>query len=117
MDTFDFLDKIDDSITEHVAKFQEYQAEDLGLDRRSAYRLYVDRDRTCIAVSKTADRTLQYYGGFEYIDKDYRREMASWVFYFAEDDRVADCLAHLDEPDHTDQLLADGYFINTPAGA
>jgi hypothetical protein len=95
--TFEFLDSIDDRITAHVAKFQEYQAEDLGLDRRSAYRLYVDADHTCIAVSKTQDRTLQYYGGFEYIDKDHRKEMGSWVFYFAESDRVADALEHLEE--------------------
>jgi hypothetical protein len=97
MNTFDFLDSIDDRITAYVAKFQEFTAEDLGLDSRAAYRLYVDRDHTCIAVDKRNDRTLQYYGGFEYIDKDHRREMGNWVFYFNESDRVADALENLEE--------------------
>lgn len=97
MNTFEFLDSIDNRITEHVAKFQEVTAEDLNLDRRSAYRLYVDADHSCIAVSKRDDRTLQYYGGFEYVDKDYRQEMGNWVFYFAEDDRVAMAIENLEE--------------------
>ena len=92
MNTFDFLDSIDDRITTHVGKFDEFTAKDLGLDSRAAYILYVDEDHTCIAVDKRNDRTLQYYGGFEYVDKDFRREMGNWVFYFAEDDRVADAL-------------------------
>ena len=97
MNTFEFLDSIDDRITAHVAKMTEVIGEDLGLDSRAAYRLYVDADHTCIAVSKTCDRTLQYYGGFEYVDKDFRRELGNWVFYFAEDDRVARALANLEE--------------------
>ena len=97
MNTFEFLDSIDDRITAYVAKFDEFTAEDLGLDSRAAYRLYVDADRTCIAVDKRNDRVLQYYGGFEYVDKEFRREMGNWVFYFAEDDRVAEHLDRLSE--------------------
>ena len=93
MNVWDFLDSIDDRITSYVAKMEEVQAEDIGLDRRSAYRLYVDKDRTCIAVSKHYDRTLQYYGGFEYVDREYRREIGNWVFYFADSERVQ---GHLD---------------------
>ena len=36
----------------------------------------------------TARRTLDYYGGFEYVHKYYRREVGDYVFYLAEDDRV-----------------------------
>jgi hypothetical protein len=97
MNTFEFLDSIDDRITSYVAKFQEVTGEDLGLDGRAAYRLYVDRDHTCIAVDKRNDRTLQYYGCFEYVDTDFRRELGNWVFYFAEDDRVARALENLKE--------------------
>jgi hypothetical protein len=31
---------------------------------------------------------MQYYGGFEYVDKDYRYEMGDYVFYTVDDDRV-----------------------------
>ena len=95
MTTFEFLDTIDDRVTAYVAKMTEVIGEDLGLDSRAAYRLYVDE--TCIAVDKRNDRTLQYYGGFEYVDKDFRREMGNWVFYSAEDDRVASALEFLEE--------------------
>ena len=69
----------------------EVQAEDVGLDRRAAYRLWVTEDT--IAVRKDNDSGLQYYGGFEYVDKEYRMEMGDWVFYFADDERVADHLS------------------------
>lgn len=58
----------------------------LGLDTRAAYVLYVSDE--AIAVDKSNDRTLQYYGGFEYVEKDYRVEAGDYVFYLAEDDRV-----------------------------
>ena len=69
----------------------EVQAEDVGLDRRAAYRLWVTEDT--IAVRKDQDGGLQYYGGFEYVEKEYRMEMGDWVFYFADDERVADHLS------------------------
>jgi hypothetical protein len=109
MNAWDFLDSIDDRITSYVAEMEEVQAEDLELDRRSAYRLYVDADRTCIVTNKRDDRTLQYYGGFEYVDKEYRREVGNWVFYFAEDDRVQghlDRLSDMSEDEETDPGFA-----------
>lgn len=77
-----------EQITQNVIdEMVAVNAEDLGLDPRSAYRkLYVSRD--CIAVRKEEDRTLQYYGGFEYVEKDCRFEMGDYVFYTIEDDRV-----------------------------
>jgi hypothetical protein len=97
MNAFDFLEDINDKIHRYVGKMDEFQAEDLGLDRRAAYRLHVDKDRTCIVATKGEDRSLQYYGGFEYVDKEYRQEMGDWVFYFADDDRVQRHLDRLNE--------------------
>lgn len=85
----DFIESIDERIARFVGTFNEFTPEDLGLDRRAGYRFYVDPGRTCIAVLRDADKALQYYGGFEYVDQEYRREMGDWVFYFNEDDRVA----------------------------
>ena len=65
-------------------------ASDLGLDIRCG-RLFVNEDG--IAVSKDSDRTLQYYGGFEYVDKDYRHELGEFVFYSVDDDRVREHVA------------------------
>lgn len=62
--------------------------ESLGLDRRSAHILYIGDD--FIAVSQSQDQTLQYYGGFEYVDKDYRMEVGDLVLYSTYDERVQD---------------------------
>lgn len=55
----------------------------VGLDNRATYSgLYVDMvDESFVACRKGDDRVLQYYGGFEYIDKEQRREMGDFVFY------------------------------------
>jgi len=91
---FDIGRQVTALVTEQMT---EVTAEEVGLDRRAAYRLYVSEDT--IAVSKDADRTLQYYGGFEYVDKEYRQEMGDWVFYFADDERIGDHLAQYFEGD------------------
>lgn len=66
-------------------------ATDLGLDIRCG-RLFVSDEG--IAVSKDQDRSLQYYGGFEYVDKDYRHELGDFVFYSVDDERVRE---HVEE--------------------
>jgi hypothetical protein len=93
----DFLDSINDRIASFVGTFNEFTPEDLGLDRRAGYRLYVDPGHTCIAILRDADKALQYYGGFEYVHTDYRRQMGDWVFYFDEDERVATAISCLNE--------------------
>jgi hypothetical protein len=66
-------------------------ANQLGLDPRCG-KLFVSPD--CIGVYKGNDRTLQYYGGFEYVDIDYRYEFGDYVFYSSHDNRVQ---GHLDQ--------------------
>jgi hypothetical protein len=78
---------VDNFVFNHMTKTK---AENLGLDNRAGYTLYVNDD--CIAVSKVNDRSLQYYGGFEYIDESDRAELGEWVFYMSESDRVSECL-------------------------
>lgn len=69
--------------------------EDLGLDRRVAHRLLVDPERSFIAVPLAERRTLDYYGGFEYIEPEYIMIIGDHVFYSGESDRVNSALANL----------------------
>ena len=64
-------------------------AEQLGLDYRAASTVWIDDD--ALIVLKSQDRTLQYYGGFEYIDSEYRMEVGKYVIYTSESSRVRDC--------------------------
>jgi hypothetical protein len=92
------LASVDSLVRNFMDKATEVMPEDLGLDRRAAYRLYITDE--VIAVPKGDDRALQYYGGFEYVDKEYRHELGDWVFYSAEDDRVA---RHLDRHNEVEE--------------
>lgn len=72
----------------------------LGLDERATYGgLYVDvQNEEFIACKASDDRVLQYYGGFEYIDKQYRKELGVYVFYLTEPDdegRVNGCFERM----------------------
>lgn len=87
VDAVDFCEEMTEKARRFVAQMTEVQAKDLGFDPR-AFWGYAYVDQSAIVVIKEQDRTLQYYGGFEYVDKDYRREVGDYVFYLAEDDRV-----------------------------
>lgn len=87
VDALDFCEEMTEKARRFVAQMTEVQAKDLGLDPR-AFWGYAYVDESAIVVIKEQARTLDYYGGFEYVDKDYRREVGDYVFYLAEDDRV-----------------------------
>ncbi len=67
----------------------------IGLDDRAAYSIWVPKTRDMIIVRKAEDGGMQYYGGFEYVDKTCRMELGGYVVYSGEDDRVAGHLSYL----------------------
>lgn len=90
MELYELIGTIDHSVELHINKHMTQISparDNIGIDPRAASTLYVSYD--AIAVPREQDRTLQYYGGFEYVDKEYRVEMGEYVFYLGEDDRVA----------------------------
>ena len=96
---YDMAEAIGEVVERNVRdNFELVSAEKLGLDRRAGYQLFVNED--AIVVTKHSDRSLQYYGGFEYVDKEYRVEMGDFVFYMADDDRVREHIEHFYCEDH-----------------
>lgn len=85
---YDLIDSVEEKTRRFVNENMDLvSATKLGLDQRCG-RLFVNEDG--IAVDLGSDRTLQYYGGFEYVDKEYRHELGDFVFYTVDDDRVRD---------------------------
>lgn len=82
----DLKEEIESRVEEIIDFYTEVQPEELGLDRRSAYRLYVNEDY--IAVQNNERRTLDYYGGFEYVDSESVFTLGNYTFYSRDDDRV-----------------------------
>ena len=94
------ISEVDALVEEYMDKMEYTRPERLGLDARCP-RLWVSRE--CIAVDAGGnDRTLQYYGGFEYVDKEYRTQLGSYVFYSADDDRVQEHLEQFFEEEDED---------------
>ena len=60
-------------------------AHELGLDPRCG-TVYVGED----FVATPNPGTLDYYGGFEYIDPEYTIRLGEWKLYFKGDSRIDD---------------------------
>lgn len=87
------IKEVNEKIEVFLQDMQEVTAAALGLDIRAGYHLFVSEE--CIAVKKKDDRRLQYYGGFEYVDSEFRKEIGDYVFYicdYGEDCRVNACI-------------------------
>lgn len=81
---FAFVDEINHMVEEYVEKnFQRVSADDCGLDHRAGSVLFVNDD--ALVCRKNNIRLLDYYGGFEYVDKDCRSEVGDYVFFFSLD--------------------------------
>jgi len=89
MELFDLIDEVTELTDNFVATMGKVNPEQLGLDNRCG-SLFITPD--CIGTYKELDRALQYYGGFEYVDSQYRHEFGDYIFYSAEDNRVRDHL-------------------------
>jgi len=99
MNNFDSINEMIDSVRNDMhdyvllsGKMKRVSSADLGLDARAAYSLFIEDDY--IAVTNVGKGSLNYYGGFEYIDKDFVTVIGEFTFYSAEHERVRDCLDH-----------------------
>ena len=87
------INTIDELLEEYIdSQCAEVVASQLGLDSRAGYVLYVSHEG--VLVLKTRAGALDYYGGFEYVDKDARTEIGEYIFYSCKDKRVRECLNH-----------------------
>ena len=89
MELFDLIDSVSELTDTFVGNMVKVNPEQLGLDNRCG-SLFITPD--CIGTYKDRDRALRYYGGFEYVDSQYRHEFGDYIFYSAEDNRVRDHL-------------------------
>jgi hypothetical protein len=91
MRLYEALRSIEQISEELIDTCKEATHESLGLDPRAGYDLMVASD--FIACPKNAARSLNYYGGFEYVDTENVITMGEWVIYYGDDELVR---RHLD---------------------
>jgi len=90
--TLDMIDAVNEVVERNIrSKFTQHPASDLGLDLRCG-RVLVDIEDQVIAVPNHNIRTLDYYGGFEYITEgDGRITVGDYTFFTSDNERVNDC--------------------------
>jgi len=62
----------------------------VGLDRRCGF-VWISTDENWLAVEGST-RTIDYYGGFEYIDEQAKKTIDRYTFYEGECERIESCL-------------------------
>jgi hypothetical protein len=73
-------------------EFRSVKPTEVGLDSRAASEVFINEDN--IAIRKSNRRSLDYYGGFEYVDEEHVTVLGDYIFYSSDDERVQ---GHLDE--------------------
>ena len=73
---------------------QRVSAEAVGLDSRAGY-VFISTEEGWIASRNT--RSLEYYGGFEYISEEYRVTVGEITFYSSDHSRVADAIEYYND--------------------
>lgn len=93
---YDVIDKAEAAVAAYLEEHAtQTSAKQLGLDGRAGHTLWATQDAVVTLDSNV--RSLNYYGGFEYVDTDYVRQVGCYVIYFADDERVAACLQVLED--------------------
>lgn len=87
-DIHEMIDEINAQVLRTVREqMTACKADELGLDRRAGYELFVNQD--FIAVEGDG-HALDYYGGFEYVRSECVTVIGDFKFYSADDSRVQD---------------------------
>lgn len=86
---YTMLDAIESAtftLQQQVDKMRYVQPDELGIDRRAAYRVWVDK--TCVVIERGDLRSFNYYGGGEYVDEEHVYQVGDYVIYMNDDSRV-----------------------------
>ena len=99
-----FVEEMEEAIRVMTTKMDEAGPLDLGLDIRAGYKFWVSEDGLITTVD--SDRTLQYYGAFEYVEKQFRTVCGKYVIYTRGDEYVDEALDHyFDKIENLERML------------
>ena len=90
---WELQDQIDNLIDQYLEDSDAVRvsAEAVGLDHRAGY-VFVSTEEGWIAAVAGNVRSLEYYGGFEYVDD--KLPIGEMTFYSSDSSRVADALEY-----------------------
>jgi hypothetical protein len=94
----DLRDNINEAVDNFISELKSIEQdqrthEGMGLDPRALYNGWYNDD--CLVILARNRRTLDYYGGFEYIEEEHVSCFGDYVIYSGEHSRVSEVLDHL----------------------
>ena len=95
---WELQDQIDNLIDQYLEDSDAVRvsAEAVGLDHRAGY-VFVSTEEGWIAAVAGNVRSLEYYGGFEYVDD--KLSIGEMTFYSSDSSRVADAIEYFSHKD------------------
>ena len=99
MSLYQLHEQIDQTISDFLSESESYELgsrglELVGLDFRCG-RITVSIDNDFVLSSNS--RSIEYYGGWEYIDSEFKTEYGDYTFYDGEANRVASVIERVRE--------------------
>ena len=93
---WELQDQIDNLIDQYLEDSEAVRvsAEAVGLDHRAGY-VFVSTEEGWIAAVAGNVRSLEYYGGFEYVDD--KLSIGDITFYSSDSSRVADAIEYYND--------------------
>ena len=87
--------KVNELVEEYIQDSIKVNSEDVGLDRRCG-TIILSSEGGWVAVDEHQLKRLEYYGGFEYIDRDCITAIGKYTFYDSSASRIEAILDQYD---------------------
>ena len=99
---YDLMNEINTKVDRLINdEFREVSPQELGLDPRAGYHLFINEEY--IAVDNGNRRSLDYYGGFEYVDEEHVTVLGEYIFYSADCERIQRHLDNVFNPEKEEE--------------
>ncbi len=86
--------RVEDWVQLNTARLSYEDARKAGLDTRGFAGIFYNED--CIVVEAHGKRSLEYYGGFEYVSEDDTGDLGGYKVYYRNDSRVDETLSSIE---------------------
>lgn len=80
--------QVETIVQQYVDSADRVSADKIGLDRRAGMVYVTDE---CIFAHKDSNKSLRYYGGFEYVSDEFVKQIGDYVFYMLRDEYDEEC--------------------------
>jgi hypothetical protein len=105
---YNLKQNINRQVEEYLEEYMmETTATECGIDERACHKMWKSVDGVVIRASELG--RFNYYGGGEYVSKEFVTEAGDYVFYSADDERVAGWLGM----DENDDPLDDFNYVGS----